>query len=130
MSHNPYIAYYKQQAGTGISGFQGYRYQRGHGFFGRLISKAVFPLFKFLGQSALATGANIASDVIVNKRNLKEAAKEHLESAGKDIANAGIQRAKKFVLEGKGRKRKKTIKSLELENLIKNVRIKKKARRR
>src|ERR1700712_1748936 len=103
---NPYLAYYKQQAGTGLTGFQGYRYQRGHGFFGRLISKAVFPLLKFLGQRAVSTGADIATDVLVNKRDFKQAAKERLKNEGKELASAGVQRAKKFVLEGKGRKRK------------------------
>ena len=97
---NPYIDYYTRQAGTGIAGFQGYRYQRGHEFFGRLISKAVFPLLKFLGKRALSTGADIATDVIVNKRNIADAAKERLETEGRELANAGIQRAKKYVLEG------------------------------
>ena len=125
---NPYIDYYTQQAGTGLTGFQGYRYQRGHGFFGRLISKAVFPLLKFLGKRALSTGADIATDVLVNKRNIADAAKERLENEGRELASAGIQRAKKFVLEGKGRKRK-AIKRLRIEDLMKNVRRTKKARR-
>ena len=125
---NPYIDYYTQQAGTGLTGFQGYRYQRGHGFFGRLISKAVFPLLKFLGKRALSTGADIATDVLVNKRNIADAAKERLENEGRELASAGIQRAKKYVLEGKGRKRK-AIKRLRIEDLMKNVKRTKKARR-
>ena len=125
---NPYIDYYTQQAGTGLTGFQGYRYQRGHGFFGRLISKAVFPLLKFLGKRALTTGADIATDVLVNKRNIAEAAKERLENEGRELASAGIQRAKKYVLEGKGRKRK-AIKRLRIEDIMKNVKRTKKARR-
>ena len=125
---NPYLDYYTQQAGTGLTGFQGYRYQRGHGFFGRLISKAVFPLLKFLGKRALSTGADIATDVLVNKRNIADAAKERLENEGRELASAGIQRAKKFVLEGKGRKRK-AIKRLEIEDLMENVKRAKKARR-
>ena len=125
---NPYIDYYTQQAGTGLAGFQGYRYQRGHGFFGRLISKAVFPLLKFLGKRALSTGADIATDVLVNKRNIADAAKERLENEGRELASAGIQRAKKYVLEGKGRKRK-AIKRLRIEDLMKNVKRTKKARR-
>ena len=125
--HNPYIEYYKHQAGTGIAGFQGIRYQRGHGFFGRLISRAVFPLLKFLGKRALSTGADIATDVLINKRGLKDAAKERLETEGRELANAGIQRAKKFALEGQGRKRK-AIKELEIHKLMNNVRPQKKAK--
>ena len=122
---NPYIEYYKHQAGTGLAGFQGYRYQRGNGFFGRLISKAVFPLLKFLGKRAISTGADIATDVLVNKRDLKEAAKERLENEGRELANTGIQRAKKFVLEGKGRKPIKRIRTID-DLISQNVKPKKK----
>ena len=101
------VHYYTQQVGTGITGFQGVKYQRGHGFFGRLLSKAVFPVLRFLGKHALSTGANIASDVILDKKNWKDSAKERLEETGIDIAKTGIDRAKKYVHEGKGRKRKR-----------------------
>ena len=94
--------------GFGISGFSGVnRYQRGHGFFGNIFRKAIthlVPTLKFIGKHALNTGANIASDVLVNKRNLKEAAKEHLEVGVKELANEGLDKAKQFL--GKGRKRK------------------------
>ena len=122
---NPYLDYYRHQAGTGIAGFQGYRYQRGHGFFGRLISKAVFPVLKFLGKRALSTGADIATDVLVNKKNFKESAKDRLFNEGREIANEGIQQAKKYVL-GEGRK---AIKRTRLEELIENGGVKKKAKR-
>ena len=76
--HNPYIEYYQQQAGTGIAAYGGVRYQRGHGFFGRLLSKAVYPLLRFFGKQAVGTAANIASDVILNKINIKDSANKRL----------------------------------------------------
>ena len=103
------IHYYSQKVGTGLVGFQGIKYQRVHGFFGRLLSKAVFAVLRFLGKHALSTGANIASDVILDKKNWKDAAKERLEETGIDIAKTGIDRAKKYVHEGKGRKRRYVI---------------------
>jgi len=52
------------QAGNGISGFSGVRYQKGHGFFGRLINNAVLPLIKFLGKNFLNAGAKVANDLV------------------------------------------------------------------
>src|SRR6266700_295233 len=101
---NPYIDYYVTQAGTGIAGFQGVRHQRRHGFFGRLMSKAVYPLLRFLGKRAVGVGADIASDVILDNKNLRESAEGRLKDEGKQLAKLGIERAKKFAQEGKGRK--------------------------
>ena len=74
--------------GFGISGFSGFnRYQREHGFFGNIFRQAInhlVPTLKFIGKHALNTGVNIATDVLVNKRNLKEAAKEYLEGGVKE----------------------------------------------
>lgn len=136
---NPYIDYYKNQIGGGISGFKGVkfqkgygirgfkgiRYQRGHGFFGNLLSKAVYPFLKFLGKKAANVGLNVASDIIVDKKNIKDSLQERLKEGGKDIANAGLDRAKEFIQTGKGRKRKRKIikksikrKKLALERLM------------
>ena len=57
---NPYSEYYVNQAGYGISGFSGVRYQRGKGFFGKRFSGALIPLLKFLRPMALSTGYEIA----------------------------------------------------------------------
>ena len=56
--------YYLDQAGNGVplQAFYGMRSQRGHGFFGRLISRAVLPLLRYLGSKALDTGKNIYED--------------------------------------------------------------------
>ena len=105
--HNPYIQYYKTQAGTGLAGYQGVRYQKGHGFFGRILSKAVYPLLRFLGKQAVGTAANIASDVILNKQDLKESANKRLKETAEDITREGVSKAKSFLQGGEGRKRRK-----------------------
>ena len=76
--------YYVNQAGNGIAGFSGVRYQKGNVFFGRLFNNAVLPFIKYLGKNVLKTGANIATDLVdsddfsldnikdVGKRRLKE----------------------------------------------------------
>lgn len=75
------------QAGSGISGFQGIRYQRGNGFMGRMISGTVMPILKkilpFLGRTALNAGSNIMQD-IENGENIGESAKKRFKET-KDI---------------------------------------------
>ena len=75
-----YDDYYARQVGGALPYFTGARVQRGHGF-GSLFSgllRTVAPLIKrgavALGKRALATGAQIAGDVVAGK-NVKKAAK-------------------------------------------------------
>lgn len=107
MKDNPYVEYYKSQAGTGIVAYQGVKYQRGHGFFGRVMSNALVPLLKFLGKRAVGVGSEIAKDVLVDNKNWKESAKNRLKAEGENLADRGAERAKKFIQEGKGSKRKR-----------------------
>ena len=115
--HKAYSHYYKTQAATGLVGYQGIYRQRGHGFFGRILSKAVFPLLRFLGAKAAGVGANIATDVLLNNKNWKESAQDRLKEGGKEIFDAGIERGKKFIVEGKGRKRKRSTKPIKSKRL-------------
>ena len=69
-----YKDYYKNQAGSGISGFHGSRYQHGSGL-GSLFSgvlRAAAPLLKkgaiALGKQALRTGVNLASNYLNEPR--------------------------------------------------------------
>ena len=102
------------QYGYGIPGFHGVvRYQGGRGIFKSIFRSAIVPALKFLGKTALSTGANIASDTILNKRNFKESAKEHLENAGKEIASTGLQAVKRKLVGGKIRKNKRLRKSIK-----------------
>jgi hypothetical protein len=100
---NPYTNLYVNQAGSGIAGFSGVRYQRGHGFFGRLFSSAILPALKFLGRHALSTGINVAED-FVDGRNLKESAQARFKEGSKVLARDVIERARQAQL-GSGVKR-------------------------
>jgi len=71
--------YYDEQAGSGISGFEGiqYQHQKGSGFFGRILKGIGLPLVRYFGRQALETGKNIASDVLGGV-NIKRAGKKRL----------------------------------------------------
>ena len=81
-----YHDYYRNQAlqrgGFDMPYFAGTRYQRGHGLgsiFGNIFRglKSIFPsVLRKVGRHALATGVNIANDVLEGKK-LKEAAMSH-----------------------------------------------------
>ena len=137
-------SYYVNQAGSGISGFAGVRYQRGDGFLGRLwtggilpIIKKALPLFsdigKQVGKRALSTGLDIAQDVLdeddVNMATIKESAKKRLKqgakAAGKDtiahirsLTGVGLKRRKHRVRKGKGRKKYKKYRT---QNKLKKI---------
>ena len=98
---NPYIAYYTNQAGTGISPFYGVPYQKGHGFFGRLFSNVISPALKYIGRAALQTGVNIGSDVLEGQ-NLKQAATDRLKEAGKTAANKALIEARNALMKQQG----------------------------
>lgn len=103
-------SYYYNQAGSGIGGFSGLRYQKGNGFFGRLISGTVLPLLKkvlpFLGKTAMETGVNIAKDVSEGKR-FKESFKERAKASGKKISDAALLKAEQMMSGSGIRKRKR-----------------------
>jgi hypothetical protein len=105
---NNFEKYYIAQAGSGLAGFHGVRYQRGHGFFGRLLSGAVFPVMRFLGKNLLKSGANIAANLAdsddFSLNNIKRTAKKEAESS---IQNMMQSVASKMSGSGRSRKRKK-----------------------
>ena len=106
MQGNPYITYYSNQAGSGISGFQGVRFQRGAGFFGNVFKSAILPLLKYFGRQALSTGTEIATDAL-DGENVLESMKKRGKQAAKNIAMDASDRAQRFVQTGKGRKRRR-----------------------
>ena len=89
---NPYLRYYLDQQGHGMTVFRGSPWQIGHGQMGyglgglfRSVARAVMPMVKSgaktLGNIALKSGANFVGDVLAGK-NVKEAAKARtLEAA-------------------------------------------------
>jgi len=100
---NSYINYYLDQAGSGLSTFEGVRYQRGNGFFGRLLSGAILPALRFLGRKALNTGVNVGMDVL-DGHNFKESIKKHSKKTVRDTANSALLRAQRFVQTGRATK--------------------------
>lgn len=102
--------YYYNQAGSGVGGFSGLRYQKGDGFFGRLISGTVLPLLKkalpFLGRTAMETGVNIAKDVSEGKK-FKDSFKERAKASGKKISEAALAKAEKMMSGSGLRKRRR-----------------------
>ena len=106
---NPYLNYYNNQAGYGISGFQGVRYQRGHGFFGRLFSgigNFVKDLAPGLFKRALPSAIGLAQDVLAGE-NVGQSAKKRLIEAGKNVADETIDKIKSKIQGGSGIPRKK-----------------------
>jgi hypothetical protein len=101
-----YSSYYCNQAGNGLPVFHGVRYQRGHGFFGRMFQRFGMPLLKYIGKQALQTGVNIGSDVLEGK-TVRDSTRQNLVSTGRTVAKDAVERARKYVQTGEGRKRKR-----------------------
>jgi len=126
MYSNPYINYYVNQAGSGIGGFQGTRFQRGGGFFGNLFRNTIMPLLKYLGPKILKTGASVASDAIAGE-NVLSSLKTHGKEAARDIAADAGMRATRFAQTGTGRKRRR---SARISNKVKKRKLTSTKRRR
>ena len=121
-------SYYRNQAGTGLTSFEGVRYQKGHGFFGRIIKGSVFPLLKqlwpYLGAKALDTGSNILADVY-NRKGLKESISANLKRTAGDIAEDALVKVK----EMKGKGLRKGVKRRRVTTVVKKRSIRRKARK-
>ena len=103
---NEYAEYYKNQAGTGMTVYEGNQYQRGHGFFGTLFSTIIKPLLKYLGRESLKTGVNVGTDLLAGD-DFKESFKKNMKLTGNRILDDGTIKMKNFVQKGKGRRRKR-----------------------
>lgn len=101
-----YTDYYVNQAGSGVAGYHGVRYQKGSGFFGRLLKTVGMPLLKYFGKRALSTGVDIGKDLLTGE-NIKTSTKRRLKEGAETLLDDATVRAKK-VLKGGGI-RKKTI---------------------
>ena len=103
---NPYSEYYTNQAGNGIPGYGGIRYQRGKGLFSKVLPGVVMPLLKYLGKTALSTGYDIAKDT-AHGSDFKKALKHRLAETGINIAEEGIKKAREYTQRGLGRRKRK-----------------------
>lgn len=77
--------YYLSQAGHGLPYFEGVKYQRGNGFFGRLLKGGIIPILKYFGTKLFDGGMNIAKDV-AHGESIKGAAKKTIQNTVGDIA--------------------------------------------
>ena len=118
MNNNPYVRYYLDQQGHGMSVFRGSAWQKGHGQMGYglgglfcSVARTVMPMVKSgakaLGNIALKAGANVLGDVASGK-NLKAA----IKNRGKDAANIpkdkAFSRLQTYVQTGNGKRKRRT----------------------
>jgi len=118
MSSNPYINYYVNQAGSGIGGFQGARFQRGQGFFGNVFKSAILPLLRYLGPKILSSGVSAATDAIGGD-NFLESLKTRGKATAQQVASDAGERAMRFAQTGRG-KRRRRVKSRRIMNSVKS----------
>jgi len=129
---NPYINYYNSQVGSGLAAFQGVRYQRGHGFFGRIlggIGNFIKLLAPSLLKSSLPSAIGLAQDVMEGK-NVGHSAKSRLIEAGKTAANTTLDHLKTRIQGGSGiPRRRKRSSPLSFSGITKKSKRSKKKRR-
>ena len=101
---NPYLSYYNNQVGSGLAGFQGVRFQRGHGFFGRIFSgigNFVKQLAPSLIKRTLPSAIGLAQDVMEGE-NFGQSTKKRLIEAGKNAADETLEQLKTRIQKGSG----------------------------
>jgi hypothetical protein len=111
-----YTSYYVGQTGRGAETpyYRGRAFQRGYGWFGRVIQRYGIPLLKYIGKQAFKAGKDIVSDVATGQ-NLKESAKRRIKETGKEIASDMLNKASTLINQptqsgsGKRRKTAKTV---------------------
>lgn len=103
---NQYETYYLNQAGSGIATYTGLRYQKGNGFFGRIMKGFALPLFKYFGKQGLSAAGNLVSEFRANPdKGIKELLKDQAKTSLSNITQDGADRLTKFIQTGKGVKR-------------------------
>ncbi|GFW11658.1 uncharacterized protein F54H12.2 [Trichonephila clavipes] len=86
-----YEDYYVNQAGNGLSYYQGQSFQKGA---------------KSVGKEVLKTGTQIVNDLLEGQ-NLEDAAKHRTKETGRKLAREAIKKADDMLGQGKKYKRKK-----------------------
>ena len=96
------------QKGFGLSGFEGVRYQKGFGLLGNLFAKA-WPYLKqfgkYIGKKLLGLGVDVASDVVLDGKPIKESVKERAKSSAKVVAKDGMNKIQELLQKVNGRRR-------------------------
>lgn len=97
--------YYANQAGTGIATYSGFRYQKGHGFFGRMIKGSILPLIKkvlpYLKDQLLDTGKEFGRNIMTSD-DFKTAAKKTAKRKLGDVATDALLKVKSMTQDGSG----------------------------
>ena len=124
--NNPFIDYYTNQAGSGLTHFQGYRYQRGNGFFGSLFQNILKPLGLYLGKAALSTGVNIGKDIL-NGAAVTDSFKKNGKLAVSSILKDGSEKIRQ---KGSGRKRRKVTRKTKAKKPRLNKNIKRRPKKK
>lgn len=127
MSTSQLTKYYVNQAGSGLSSFEGVKFQHGKGIIS-ILKSAGLPLLKYLTQHAFQTTANAVGDVLKGEP-VKEAFKARSKGQLREIAGDLSDRAKLFEQTGRGRKRKRKSTTQKSSTLIKPKRKYKKSKR-
>jgi len=114
-----YYDYYSQQSGNGLAVFKGATIQRGKGigsFFSKMLRGAM-PLLKSgaktVGKQLLASGSNIANDVM-NGENLKTSTAKNFSVGGKRLLNSLVKTLTEPEKPKQTRKRKRQTKNAKL----------------
>lgn len=119
--------FYSEQAGSGLSPYSGQvRFQKGHGFFGRILKGGIIPLLKkvlpYLGKQALAAGTDLVSE-LNSGTSLKDSTRKAMKRRMGDIADDALVKIKSKLQEGEGvrrkRRKKAVIKTLKVRKVIK-----------
>ncbi|GFY77595.1 uncharacterized protein F54H12.2 [Trichonephila inaurata madagascariensis] len=93
-----YEDYYVNQAGNGLSYYQGQSFQKGYGIGGwfKRLFRTALPFLtrgaKSVGKEVLKTGTQIANDLLEGQ-NLEDAAKHRVKETGRKLAREAIKRA-------------------------------------
>lgn len=104
--------YYVNQAGSGLGGFSGVRYQKGDGFFGRMMSGTILPIIKkvlpYLGKQALSTAQDIAGDLSQGQK-FKESVGKRFKSAAGRVGEDAMAKVRQLSGSGKRKRRRRTV---------------------
>lgn len=108
---DPYLAYYKNQLGGGVSAvYRGSPYQRGHGigsFLGGLF-RTITPLLKSgakaVGKEALRTGINVLSDVVGTNVPVKHVISNRMQEFTGSLKRKADNKLNNVIMTGSGKK--------------------------
>jgi hypothetical protein len=132
-----YIDYYKNQAGGGLPVFEGWQYQRGHGFFGdqrgqgflgdsaRFFFNSILkPAGEYLLPKVVNTGKRIGSD-IMNGKDVMDSITKNLGQTAGEILNDGVGRVRKFIQTDNGKRRRRRAKKNATKRIKRGAKSKK-----